>query len=121
MRKVNKEPIYLRQRKRANGLISLYLDSCRDGKRVNEYLKLYLVPERTKEDREKNRQTLRLAQSIKAQRIVEIQSKNFGLDVTTHEDTLFFDVMRKIIERKDGTTKTSWQNCLAHFLKYEPN
>lgn len=62
MKKVNKEPVYLRQRKRSNGLIALYLDICRDGKRVNEYLKLYLVPERTKEDRVKNKETLQLAQ-----------------------------------------------------------
>jgi len=71
MKKTNKEPVYLRQRQRANGLIALFLDICRDGRRYNEYLKLYLVPERTKADREKNRQTLQLAQSIKAQRIVE--------------------------------------------------
>lgn len=29
--------------------------------------------------------------------------------------------MRKIIDRKEGTTKTSWQNCLAHILKFESN
>lgn len=120
-KKNKKEIVYLRQRQRRNGTISLYLDICRNGKRTNEYLKLYLVPEQSREDRQKNKETLRLAEAMRAKRIVEIQSKDFGLDVATHEDALFFDVMRKIIDRKDGTTKTSWQNCLAHILRYEPN
>lgn len=119
--KKKKEIVYLRKRPRSNGTVALYLDICRNGKRTNEYLKLYLVPERTREDKQKNKETLKLAEAMRAKRIVEIQSKDFGLDVTTHEDALFLDVMRKIIDRKDGTTKTSWQNCLAHILKYEPN
>lgn len=43
MEKTKKEPVYLRQRQRANGLIALFLDICRDGRRYNEYLKLYFV------------------------------------------------------------------------------
>lgn len=121
MTQKKKEIVYLRQRPRRNGTIALYLDICRDGKRKNEYLKLYLVPEKTREDKAKNKETLKLAEAIRAKRIVEIQSKDFGVDVSAHEDTLFIEVMRKIIDRKDGTTKTSWQNCLAHILKYEPN
>lgn len=102
-------------------MIALYLDVCRDGKRTNEYLKLYLVPEQTREDKKKNKETLKLAEAIRAKRIVELQSKEFGIDTSTHADAMFLDIMRRIIERKDGTTKTSWQNCLAHVLKYEPN
>lgn len=79
------------------------------------------MPERTREDKQKNKETLKLAEAIRAKRVVEIQSKDFGVDVATHEDAMFFEVMRKIIDRKDGTTKTSWQNCLAHLLRYEPN
>lgn len=116
-----KEIVYLRKRPRSNGTIALYLDICRGGKRTNEYLKLYLVPEHTREDRQKNKETLKLAEAMRAKRVVEIQSKDFGLDVTVHEDAMFFDVMRKIIDRKDGTTKTSWLNCLAHITRYEPN
>ena len=121
MTKKKKEIVYLRQRPRRNGTIALYLDICRDGKRKNEYLKLYLVPEKTREDKAKNKETLKLAEAMRAKRIVEVQSKDFGIDVLTHDDALFLDVMRKIIDRKDGTTKTSWQNCLSHLLRYEPN
>lgn len=121
MSQKKKEIVYLRQRPRSNGTIALYLDICRDGKRTNEYLKLYLVPEKTRQDRIKNNETLRLAESMRAKRIVEIQTKDFGIDVPHHEDAKFFELMRRIIARKEGTTKTSWQNCLSHLLKYEPD
>lgn len=121
MTQKKKEIVYLRKRPRRNGTIALYLDICRDGRRTNEYLKLYLVPELTRGDKQKNKETLQLAEAIRAKRVVEIQSKDFGIDVQAHEEAMFIDVMRKIIERKEGTTKTSWQNCLAHILKYEPN
>lgn len=121
MTQKKKEIVYLRQRPRKNGTVALYLDICRDGKRTNEYLKLYLVPEETRQDKLKNKETLRLAEAIRAKRIVEIQSRNFGVDVATHEDALFYDVMRRIIDRKEGTTKTSWMNCLSHVLRYEPD
>lgn len=37
-----KEPVRLREKKLANGNISLYLDIYRDGKREYEFLRLYL-------------------------------------------------------------------------------
>lgn len=119
--KNKKEIVYLRKRPRSNGTYALYLDICRNGKRTNEYLKLYLIPEKTREDKQKNKETLKLAEAMRAKRVVEIQSKDFGLDVNTHEDALFLDVMRRLIDRKEGTTKISWKNCLSHVLKYEPN
>ena len=60
-----KEPIRLRQKKMANGNISLYLDIYRNGKREYEFLKMYLIPERRKTDKETNRHTLKLAHYIK--------------------------------------------------------
>lgn len=121
MTQKKKEIVYLRQRPRRNGTVALYLDICRDGKRKNEYLKMYLVPERTREDRSKNKETLKLAEAMRAKRVLEIQSKDFGIDVSTHEDAMLIEVIRQIIKRKHGTTKTSWQNCLSHILRYEHN
>ena len=51
----SKEPIRLRQRKTASGNITLYLDIYLNGKRSYEYLKLYLIPEANRKDKEKNR------------------------------------------------------------------
>ena len=123
MKKITKDFVYLRQRPRANGLIALYLDICRNNKRTNEYLKLYLVPEHTKEDRVKNRATLQLAQSIKAQRMVNIQNGEFGFKDSYAEQTLFFDYYRTLTEKRRGKESLgnwgNWLSCLKHLQLYE--
>ncbi|MGM9863354.1 MAG: Arm DNA-binding domain-containing protein, partial [Lepagella sp.] len=109
-KKKTKELVYLRRRERSNGNIALFLDMTAGGLRKHEYLNLYLVPERTREDRARNRETLALAESIKAQRIVELQQVKFGIESPVTKDVLFYDYLQVIIDRKDGTTKTSWEN-----------
>lgn len=120
-----KEPIRLRQRTLANGNISLFLDMYRDGKRSYEFLKLYLVPERTREDKEQNRQTMQLAQSIKAQRIVEMQNGEFGFKSKFAEDTLFFEFYRAMCEARHGEESNgnwgNWYSALKHLQRYERN
>lgn len=120
-----KEPIRLRQRTLANGNISLFLDMYRDGKRSYEFLKLYLVPERTREDKEQNRQTMQLAQSIKAQRIVEMQNGEFGFKSKFAEDTLFFEFYRAMCEARHGEESNgnwgNWLSALRHLQRYEHN
>lgn len=74
----SKEPIRLRQRKTASGNISLYLDIYLNGKRTYEFLKMHLIPERTRADRERNRETLKLADAIRAKRVVELRNGQFG-------------------------------------------
>ena len=74
-----KEPVKLRFKKLSNANLSIYLDIYYKGKRYYEFLKLYLTPERFPEDRDKNRITLRLANSIKAQRIIDLQNEIYGV------------------------------------------
>lgn len=74
-----KEPVKLRFKKLSNTNQSIYLDIYYKGKRYYEFLKLYLTPERFPEDRDKNRITLRLANSIKAQRIIDLQNEIYGV------------------------------------------
>ncbi len=120
-----KEPIKLRQKKIADGNVSLYLDIYRNGKRTYEFLKLYLIPERTKEDKDKNRQTLQLANAVKAQRIVELQNGEFGFKAEFATDTLFFDYYRAMCQKRLGAESRSnwgnWFSCLHHLKKYEKN
>lgn len=73
-----KEPVKLRRRERKDGNISLYLDIYQKGMRKNEFLNLYLIPEKTTEDRQRNRQTLAVAERVKSQRIIALQ--DHGLD-----------------------------------------
>ena len=44
---------------------ALYLDIYNGGVRTYEYLKLYLIPEKNRKDKEANRQTMQLARMAK--------------------------------------------------------
>ncbi|GHV33683.1 hypothetical protein FACS1894177_09920 [Bacteroidia bacterium] len=76
-----KEPIRLRIKKLSNGNQSLYLDFYFEGKREYEFLKLYLVPETFATNKEANRETWKLANAIKAQKIVELQNNRHGFSM----------------------------------------
>lgn len=124
--KIIKEPIRIRQKELANGNISLYLDIYIGGKRKYEFLKLYLIPEKTREDKEKNRQTMQLANSIKSKRIVEYQNGEFGFKSAYKPDTLFFDYYKAMCEKRHGNPESrgnwgNWFSCLHHLKKYEKN
>ena len=77
-----KEPVKLRQRERNDGVQSLYLDIYYKGIRKTEYLKLYLVPEKTQADRNANKRTMEIAKRMQAQRIMSLQ-KHDVLDFET--------------------------------------
>lgn len=70
-----KEPIALRVKELAGGRKSLYLDFYQKGDKNHahryEFLKLYLLPETTKENRIQNKETLKIAKAIKTQRLLE--------------------------------------------------
>ena len=124
--KIIKEPIRIRQKELANGNISLYLDIYIGGKRKYEFLKLYLIPENSREDKEKNRQTMQLANSIKSKRIVEYQNGEFGFKSEYKLDTLFFDYYKAMCEKRHGNPESrgnwgNWFSCLHHLKKYEKN
>lgn len=52
------------------------------GKRKYEFLKLYLIPERMREDKAKNEAALVLAKAIQSKRIVEVQNDAHGFQNT---------------------------------------
>jgi integrase len=54
------------------------LDIYTENERGYEFLKLYLIPEYTKADKETNTNTLQLANAIKAKKIVELQNNQHG-------------------------------------------
>ena len=100
MKAQTKEPVRLRQKMLSNGNISLYLDIYYEGRRKYDCLKLYLIPEKTSKDKERNKETLSLANAIKAQRIVEIQSNAHGfIDTKKCERLNFIEYMKSEVER----------------------
>ncbi len=121
----SKEPIRLRRRKMPSGLTSLYLDIYINGKRSYEYLKLYLVPEKNRADKEKNRATLALAEDIRAKRMVELRNGEFGFKSMYKEDTLFYEYYRAMCEARLGAESRgnwgNWYSCLHHLKIYDGN
>ena len=120
----NKESIHLRKRKLATGNTSLYLDVYRNGVRSYEYLKLYLIPEKTRDDKEVNRETLKLAEAIKAKRLVELHNKEYGFSVKRN-NVRFFEFFTTLIDNDNNGRRRStgcaagWASTLLFLRQYE--
>ena len=74
-KKSDSVPVRIRFKELENGNKSIYLDIYYEKKRRYEFLKLYLVPENSAEARAQNEHTLKAANAIKAQRILDITNK----------------------------------------------
>ncbi|MDE5849137.1 MAG: site-specific integrase, partial [Muribaculaceae bacterium] len=112
-----KEPVRLRAKKLVNGNRSLYLDTYIEGKRSYEFLRLYLIPEKTDSDKTLNAATLKAATAIKAKRILaqiygKADIKTEGGDMTATE------WITKIIEKKSGLGSHSSIRLMRRLMKH---
>lgn len=106
--KKNKEAIRLRTKKLSNGNLSLYLDYYKDGVREYEFLKLYLVPERTPADKIQNEGTMRTANLIKAGKIISTQNEEHGLKDDSKGNMNFLEFMKGQVD------EYSEKGCVAY-------
>lgn len=115
----------MRRRLLPSGRITLYLDITCGGKRKTEALKLFLVPELTRADKSKNKETLKLAEAIRAKRLVEVQNEEFGFKNKFAEETSFYDYYVAMTEKRLGKESRgnwgNWRSCLHHMEKYDPD
>ena len=100
-----------------SGNVSLYLDIYQGGNRTYEYLHLYLVPSRTREDKEKNRQTMMLAEAIRAKRIVEVMNGEYGFKRRTAMP--LFAYFERIKDTRHGSTRRRYNAVLSLVKGYE--
>ena len=94
-----KEPVRLRQRKLKDGSASLYLDIYSRGVRSYEYLRMYLIPEKSIADRNQNNQTLRMAEAVKAKRLLDLQAGRYDL-VRKDNDITVKAYIERFVESK---------------------
>lgn len=117
-----KEPVRIREKVLAGGNISLYLDIYCQGNRKKEGLKLYLVQEVSATARIQNANTRKLAEQIKAQRILDIQKE--GLvdweKVKTSRITLdnWFDRFIAEDAELSASSQRSKRNVKARVIEY---
>lgn len=121
----DRSSITLRQRTLPSGRTTLYLDIICNGKRKVESLKLFLIPETSRADKQKNKETMKLAEAIRAKRVVEAQNKEFGFKSDYAEDNNFYDYYVAMTEKRLGVESRgnwgNWRSCLKHLEKYDPN
>lgn len=100
-----KEPVRLRFKELADGNKSIYLDIYRDGKRKYEFLKLYLVPETNPLQKQMNADTLKAANAIKAQRIIELANDEAGIRNNQRGKMLLVDWLDDYKTMKEDKSK----------------
>ena len=116
-----KEPVRIRFKELANGNRSIYLDTYTDGKRQpKEFLRLYLIPERTPADRLRNRTTLEAATAIKAKRIEELTMGKAGINKHKGKILLsvWLDEYQKSLETKSRSLRSVTRRVGEMLLKY---
>jgi len=116
--------VKLRQRAISGNRQSLYLDFYppiphpETGEPTRrEFLGLYLFDKpKNPFDKQSNKETLQLAENIRAKRQIEIQAGNYGfLNTKLKAETDFVQYFKQIVETKTGGNKNGWQTAFNYF------
>ena len=92
-------PVRIRFKDLENGNKSIYLDIYHERKRRYEFLKLYLIPETSAEAKAQNEHTLKAANAIKAQRIIDIANNKPPKVWSEKAKTLLIDWLHEYRDR----------------------
>lgn len=116
----DKTPVRIRTKEITGGRKSIYLDIYQEGKRTYEFLRLYLLPPTSRANKDKNKETMMLAEAVRAKRIVEIRNGKFGFhDGRDGGRIRLLDYFRTVAGEKRTGNKRMWLGCLNHLADYE--
>ncbi|HPJ87096.1 MAG TPA: site-specific integrase [Candidatus Pacearchaeota archaeon] len=124
--------VHIRQRKQSKaGSISLFLEIYKgttttpEGKVKNlrdyEYLNLYLIDKpKTPIEKQGNKDTLQLAESIRAKRELEIKNGLYGFTNEFKQSTNFIDYFTDQMEKRKQSKGNygNWNSTLKHLIKF---
>jgi len=118
--KTKKQTVRLRKKTLKNGEQSLYLDIYWNGKRSKEFLRLYLVKPQNQIDRENNKQTLELAEKIRAKRQIELANNQWGFTTNFKLDINFIEYFQSLSKKKNNSMGTfyTWTSTLKHLIDF---
>jgi len=106
----------LRSKKSSKPRYSLYLDIySRKGKRKKEFLGIYLEPN---DEVSYRNEKLKLAENIKAKRIIELANEAHGFPTKEKLNQNFIVYFEKQMNKRKGNSKITWQNTHKHLLKW---
>lgn len=112
-----KEPVRIRTKILSNGSKSLYLDTYQRGKRSYEFLRLYLIPEKSVADKAVNAATMRAALAIKAKRILALI--NGKAEIKSSECNLFLqEWIEQIIAAKKSQRSISTVRLMKRLIRH---
>ena len=115
-----KEAVRLRTKPIKNGNQSLYLDIYHKGQRKYEFLRLYLVPERTRKDRHRNYSVLMLAQAIRTRRLAELQESLFAdRNSLQKQRSSFLDYIDRFVLDKKRAYRSLALGLKKHLMHYK--
>jgi len=99
---------------------SLYLDIYyRKGKRKREFLGIYLEPN---EDKNFRNEKLKLAENIKAKRMMELANEAHGFPTKEKLNQDFIAYFEKQMNKREGNSRVAWHNTYTHLTRWScPN
>ena len=111
--------ITLRKKPMLDGRESLYLDIVVEGKRKKEYLKLHVIKRPKNEfDKQHNKETLRIAESIRLKREIELNSSEHGIDSPTRKNINFLEYLESIVNNYSKKDKKSMKAAYRTFKEF---
>lgn len=108
---MEKDFVKFRVRERKDGIKSIFLSYYYKGKRHEESLRLYIVPELTREDKRKNKETWAIAEQVRARRLVELKENVFKLKSETPEVYLLEFWREKIEQAESEGNRAQWTSA----------
>ena len=109
--------VKLRRKKTAGEKISLYLDIYHNGKRQYDFLKLYLLKGTDSRIKVTNKETLELAEMIRAKRQIEFQYSDHDIIPKFKRDADFVEYFKTLGQSK-GASSTLWESTLNHLRTF---
>lgn len=114
-----KQFVTLREKKLANGNLSLYLDINYNGKRQYDFLKLYPKKNpRTPEERNESKEAYSLAEEIRSTKESAIKYSEHGLISPKLRKLNFLDYCDTFLDNYPNTDKRIVKYCLKHFKTF---
>ncbi len=111
--------VTLRRKKLISNKISLYLDIYQEGKRKYEYLQVYLIDKpKNPLDRELNKENLKIAETIRAEREISLNQQDFGYATMNKKKQDFFIFTHQYTQSLQPSTKRQYAALLKQLTAF---